>query len=81
MLRDGRTLLFVFVWFAFNALSGLRFFSMPGMEESVAWQAHVGGFVAGLLGFTLLDPVRDAPMIEIPHGSDVQGADEETPSG
>lgn len=78
MLRDRRMLLFIFVWFAFNALSGLRFFSMPGMEESVAWQAHVGGFVAGLLAFTLFDPVRDAPMIEAP-AADAQPADEETP--
>jgi membrane associated rhomboid family serine protease len=30
------------------------------MEEgqSVAWQAHIGGFLAGLLLFSLFDPVQ-----------------------
>jgi membrane associated rhomboid family serine protease len=30
---------------------------MPGMEQAVAWQAHIGGFLAGLLLFALFDPV------------------------
>jgi len=28
--------------------------------SSVAWQAHIGGFVAGLLLFSLFDPVPRA---------------------
>jgi membrane associated rhomboid family serine protease len=28
---------------------------------SVAWQAHIGGFVAGLVLFSLFDPVPRAP--------------------
>ncbi len=27
-------------------------------DATVAWQAHVGGFLAGLLLFPLFDPVR-----------------------
>jgi membrane associated rhomboid family serine protease len=27
----------------------------------VAWQAHIGGFLAGLLLFPLFDPIRPAP--------------------
>jgi membrane associated rhomboid family serine protease len=27
-------------------------------NQSVAWEAHVGGFLAGLLLFALFDPVR-----------------------
>jgi membrane associated rhomboid family serine protease len=31
---------------------------MPGVDDAeVAWQAHIGGFVAGLLLFALFDPV------------------------
>jgi len=43
MLRDPRMLLFVFVWLGLNVLLGLPLFSMPGVEGSVAWQAHLGG--------------------------------------
>jgi membrane associated rhomboid family serine protease len=28
---------------------------------SVAWQAHIGGFLAGLMLFSLFDPVPRAP--------------------
>jgi membrane associated rhomboid family serine protease len=74
MLRDPRMLLFVVVWFGFNALLGLPLFAMPGVEESVAWQAHVGGFVGGLLAFSAFDPVRAAP--ETGRGADAQSSDD-----
>ena len=57
-LRDPRVLAFLLVWFGVNALSGLGLFRMPGVEQAVAWQAHIGGFVAGLIGFAIFDPVR-----------------------
>jgi membrane associated rhomboid family serine protease len=75
MLRDRRMLLFVFVWFGFNALMGLPLFAMPGVEESVAWQAHVGGFVGGLLAFSAFDPVPAAP-----ENADAQSSDDEAAS-
>jgi membrane associated rhomboid family serine protease len=28
------------------------------VEGAIAWQAHIGGFLAGLFGFALLDPAR-----------------------
>ncbi|MEA2904680.1 MAG: hypothetical protein QOI12_2067 [Alphaproteobacteria bacterium] len=58
MLRDPRVLLFIVVWFGINILTGVGTIAMPGFEQSVAWQAHIGGFLAGLFGFTLFDPVR-----------------------
>lgn len=58
MLRDPRILAFLVVWFGINLLFGTGAVMMPGTEGSVAWQAHVGGFLAGLLGFSLFDPVR-----------------------
>ncbi|HEY6259657.1 MAG TPA: rhomboid family intramembrane serine protease [Xanthobacteraceae bacterium] len=78
MLRDRRMLLFVFIWFVFNAVSALPWFAMPGIEGNVAWQAHVGGFVAGLLGFAVFDPMRGVPMREAPPAA--QPADDEAPS-
>jgi membrane associated rhomboid family serine protease len=75
MLRDPRMLLFVFVWFGLNALLGLPLFAMPGVEESVAWQAHVGGFVGGLLAFAVFDPAAAAP--ENGRDADARPSDDE----
>jgi membrane associated rhomboid family serine protease len=61
MLRDRRMILFVLAWFALNAVVALPQFAMPGVDAAVAWQAHVGGFVAGLVGFSAFDPVRPLP--------------------
>jgi membrane associated rhomboid family serine protease len=78
MLRDRRMLLFLTVWFVFNGLSALPWLSLPGIEANVAWQAHVGGFVAGLVGFSAFDPRPDMPS-EVPLAADIQSADDETP--
>ena len=58
MLRDPRVLAIILVWFGVNALFGLGTIAMPGVgaEQSVAWEAHIGGFLAGLFGFAAFDP-------------------------
>lgn len=53
----SRALGFVLVWFAVNLLFGLAGGLIPGVSGPIAWEAHIGGFVAGLLCFPLLDPV------------------------
>jgi membrane associated rhomboid family serine protease len=57
-LRNGRVLAFLAVWFGINIIFGVGSIGI-GMEEgtSVAWQAHIGGFFAGLFLFSLFDPV------------------------
>lgn len=56
-LRNGQMLIFIAIWFGLNLLFGLGV-SMPGTDGAeVAWQAHVGGFAAGLLLFGLFDPI------------------------
>ncbi len=55
--RDLRVVVFVGVWFGLNILIGLGSISIAG-EQNVAWQAHIGGFLAGLLLFAVFDPVR-----------------------
>ncbi len=58
-LRNGRVLAFLAIWFGVNIIFGVGSLAV-GMDEgqSVAWQAHIGGFIAGLILFTLFDPVR-----------------------
>lgn len=58
MLRDGRVLMFLVVWFGINILFGLGSLSMTGDEQPIAWEAHIGGFLAGLLLFSWFDPAQ-----------------------
>ncbi|HLN11450.1 MAG TPA: rhomboid family intramembrane serine protease [Xanthobacteraceae bacterium] len=58
--RDPRIVAFLAVWFGLNLLFGSGVVSVGDDEQPIAWQAHIGGFLAGLLGFSLFDPVRDA---------------------
>lgn len=55
-LRDPRFLLFLAVWMGLNALFGLGTLSFGEEGQQIAWQAHIGGFVAGLLLFAAFDP-------------------------
>jgi membrane associated rhomboid family serine protease len=66
-LRNPRVVAFVGVWFGLNLLFGLGSLSLPGTGgQAVAWEAHVGGFFAGLLLFAAFDP---APRIFMPDDS------------
>lgn len=56
-LRDTRFLLFLAVWVGLNMLIGLGTVSFGAEGQEIAWQAHIGGFLAGLLLFTAFDPV------------------------
>jgi membrane associated rhomboid family serine protease len=59
-LRDRRVLLFLLVWFGVNLATGLGSIAIGGETAPIAWEAHVGGFLAGLLAFPLFDPVERA---------------------
>ncbi len=59
-LRDPRVIAFLVVWFGLNILFGVFSLGMPGVEQAIAWQAHIGGFLAGLLAFSAFDPVPSA---------------------
>jgi membrane associated rhomboid family serine protease len=56
-LREPRIIIFLVAWFGLNLLFGIGVPSLPGIEQSIAWQAHIGGFIAGLILFALFDPV------------------------
>jgi len=46
--RDSRARFFILIWVVLNAAVPLLPL-LTGMEVSVAWQAHLGGFLAGIL--------------------------------
>ena len=56
VLRDGRVLPFLIVWFIVNFAFGASSQSLGLSPGPVAWEAHAGGFLAGLLLFALFDP-------------------------
>jgi membrane associated rhomboid family serine protease len=61
-LRNTRVLGFLAVWFGVNIIFGVGSIAIGADGASVAWQAHIGGFFAGLLLFSLFDPIpRGAP--------------------
>lgn len=60
MLGNPRALSFLAVWFGSNALFGIGSVAFGLTESPIAWQAHVGGFLVGLLLFKLFDPTPSA---------------------
>ena len=62
VLSDARVVLFVAVWFGINILFGLGSLPITGSGQSVAWQAHIGGFLAGLFLFSWFDPKPRTPQ-------------------
>jgi len=64
VLRDCRVLIFLVVWFGINLLFGLGSMPLAGEGQVVAWQAHIGGFVAGLLLFSWFDPKPEFPQFD-----------------
>jgi membrane associated rhomboid family serine protease len=71
-LRDGRVLGFLGVWFGVNLVFGIGSIAIGADGASVAWQAHLGGFLAGLMLFALFDPVPRA----LPHTADASSPDQ-----
>jgi membrane associated rhomboid family serine protease len=69
VLTDPRVLGFIIVWFGINFLFGAGFTSLSG-GQPVAWQAHIGGFLAGLMLFSWFDPpdvAQDHGVAAAPH--------------
>jgi len=67
VFRDPRVLIFLGVWFGINFLFGATSLSAGtglGTGAIVAWQAHIGGFVAGLVLFAWFDPAPETPQFD-----------------
>lgn len=48
--------IFLFIWFILQSLNG--FVTLGAGGNMVAWWAHIGGFVLGILGVLILAPAR-----------------------
>jgi membrane associated rhomboid family serine protease len=64
VLREPAVLAFLAVWFGINFLFGLWSLPIGGDDQVVAWQAHIGGFLAGLLLFSWFDPRPEVPQFD-----------------
>ncbi|GLR44710.1 rhomboid family intramembrane serine protease [Mesorhizobium amorphae] len=54
VLRSRGVMTFLGVWMVINLVTGLIGFA-PGVDSQIAWEAHIGGFVAGFFGVRLFD--------------------------
>lgn len=71
VFRNRRAMLFAGAWFATNILFGVLARPLGISESAIAWQAHIGGFIAGLLLFGLFDrPVEGSAVGQRTHGTD-----------
>jgi membrane associated rhomboid family serine protease len=59
-LANRRAAFFVFTWIAVNLFFGVAA-QPPGGAGVIAWEAHMGGFLAGLLLFGLFDATGRRP--------------------
>lgn len=57
-LRNRRALIFTLIFLGVTLLTGAR--DLPGFADGarIAWEAHIGGFVAGLIGFFVISQER-----------------------
>ncbi len=56
LLRDPRAVPFLLVWFGVNFVFGIAAGPLGITPSPVAWEAHIGGFLAGLFMFHVFDP-------------------------
>lgn len=74
VLRSRTAVVFLVVWLAVNLATGLGF-GTSEIGATIAWEAHIGGFVAGFFGIMLVD--RGPPPAEPTASSETEAA----PSG
>jgi membrane associated rhomboid family serine protease len=62
LVRNRRVVIFLSVWLVTNYLSAFLAQPLGIADASIAWEAHVGGFLVGLALFPLLDPLDPRPL-------------------
>lgn len=61
VFRSRMTLTFLVVWFVVNLAVGLGLAAAPDAPR-IAWEAHIGGLIAGFFLVSLLDPHRERSL-------------------
>jgi membrane associated rhomboid family serine protease len=56
VFRNRSALSFLAIWFLTNFLFGVVALPFGITDASIAWEAHIGGFLVGLLGFQFFEP-------------------------
>jgi membrane associated rhomboid family serine protease len=69
ILTNSRAMTFLIFWFVTNFIFAMVAGPANVGGGPVAWQAHIGGFLFGLIAFPLFDPLSNAP-----HNDDVANA-------
>jgi membrane associated rhomboid family serine protease len=66
-LRSRAVVTFLSIWMLINLLTGLVSFA-PGIDDQIAWEAHIGGFLAGFFGIDWIDGKvkKDLPPLDPP---------------
>lgn len=57
IIKNQQFIIFVGFWFAINIIFGIGSTAILGEKQAIAWEAHIGGFLAGLALFSFFDPV------------------------
>jgi membrane associated rhomboid family serine protease len=57
VFRSRTVMTFLVVWFVINLVTGLVGLG-PGIDNRIAWEAHVGGFLVGFFGIQFFDRPR-----------------------
>jgi membrane associated rhomboid family serine protease len=53
-LQSRSVVTFLAIWMLVNLATGLVRFA-PGIDDQIAWEAHIGGFLAGFFGIDWFD--------------------------
>jgi len=69
VFTNRTAVVFLIVWFIANFLFGIGAGPLGFTDATIAWQAHIGGFLLGLFGFPLFDPppsdVESPPLAHV----------------
>lgn len=65
VFRSRATMTFLGVWMVINLVTGLVGFGSMG-GDSIAWEAHIGGFLAGFFGIGAIDRLRKPEFVDEP---------------
>jgi membrane associated rhomboid family serine protease len=66
---NRNALTFLGLWFAANFLFGVFPATIGMADATIAWEAHIGGFLVGFLGFQWFDPPPPVGALEKPPAS------------